>query len=770
MPYARDALSRPPADSTRLDCLLEYTYSGLVWQANDRPITLPAFLRKHGVPLPGQQAQIDALCRGGDESPLAKYVRANLRRDAAFWRSTPLSLAVVEERIVGDVQERLLRFLADPEREWQALQAAGIGSEFCSQVGARYADVQALPADPAGWARAFVESLALLEVDEATGRRDDFPYRTKLPAAEQRPAQRQLLKDWMQSRDHYETYARHARALGDLELTLRPWARETDGRPQGLRGIAEDRWSAFLKGLLAQQESQARLRTYLLSHREIIAQEAAGFWARGTGDLPGWELAARLITLMERAEKAVGTARSLTVPSHFVRAYADQWHAVDLAHWRLLAAARKADDGEAIAAIADRFYVQYLEQVNQAFYGSLGKGGTWPPESCQGVAGVTAELYQQSGTPQAILIVDALRFDLAAALCERLEDAQLGATIANVPSDTWVGMTSLLPGVSAELRLQDGDLALYSEATQGDLTAKANRWKALDALGASALGSNGGKGRRDAIDDLLRQVTPPKALPKLLVLFDRGADNLGHPVGYEVLHHFEVLLDNLEHAVRKLKAWGYGQVRIVTDHGFVLLHDGASVPLMGVNASACAKRTARWCLQRAGEEAPTVTVPFALDDRWQVALAPGLRSFGATGAFFHGGATLQEVVIPDLRVAGAAGRQRMRVTTLLPQTEIATLAVKVVLMPERPPRKDLFEGEPEPIRLRLFLGAPDAPRSREKELTLTPEQTEPISVTLFLDREPPTPLGSEIAIQVLDADTGESYASGLVVRAVRDLN
>lgn len=74
----------------------------------------------------------------------------HLGHDAAFWTSKPLSSVTIQESLVGDLEERLLQFLADPRGEWEALQPEDIAQEFCSQVTARYADAAHLTADPEG--------------------------------------------------------------------------------------------------------------------------------------------------------------------------------------------------------------------------------------------------------------------------------------------------------------------------------------------------------------------------------------------------------------------------------------------------------------------------------------------------------------------------------------------------------------------------------------------------------------------------------------------
>jgi len=83
---------------------------------------------------------------------------------------------VIQGSIVGNHEDRLLRFLADPKRGREALPKAGIEKEFRSQVDERYQDATTMGPDPAGWAREFVSSAMTLEVFDATGGAADLPF------------------------------------------------------------------------------------------------------------------------------------------------------------------------------------------------------------------------------------------------------------------------------------------------------------------------------------------------------------------------------------------------------------------------------------------------------------------------------------------------------------------------------------------------------------------------------------------------------------------
>ena len=769
LPFDRGDLTSALWEIEPLDPLLEYHFSGLTWLIDGRQPTLFAFLRKHGVPLPSSRAAQDALWRGGSESLLAKYVKVNLDRDESFWKSKALTAAAIEESIVGDVMERLLRFLADPAHEWEMLRQQGIADEFCSQVAAQYGETTSLPDDPEGWAAAFVRSLIAQEIYEATGSPADFPLISELPKPKHRAAARKFLAHWQRDRDHLETYRMWARRI-DAKIDLRAWAEHKPGAAHALHSLAAERWKKFLQQLKQVEQSESELRSYLLEKREIAEEEVKGFWSSGTGDLPGWGLTLELIHLVERVEKALGMLNPSLTPSDLVGAYIKDWHQIDLAHWRLLAAARRADEMEVLAAAADRFYTKYLDAVGQAFYNTFRDAAQWPPNGCQSVSELASVLFSSSAARKAILVVDALRFDLAAALQANLGEGELTGYVANVPSETWVGMTSLLPVPDAHLEIKGGKPVLMSQAAGGDLNYRSYRWKLLEVAGANHLGTDSKGNRKDEIHHLQELAEKPASLPQRLVLFDRGVDELGHGAKYEVILHFEELIATLGRAIRKLKSWGYSEIHLVTDHGFVLLNANANIQPLELSKSQLVLSASRWGITDAGQKLPIASVPFPLDPNWQVALPPGLRSFAEPGRFFHGGATLQEVVIPHLKFISMTAPRRMSVIVELPKTEIFTLAVKIELTPETPAPKDLFDTQVEGLKLRIFLGAPEAPRSNEKIIEIQPGSVDPISITLFLNREPTIAAGAEIPLQVLDQDTQYNFAHGMSIRAGRDLS
>ncbi|MEW6746511.1 MAG: PglZ domain-containing protein [Planctomycetota bacterium] len=763
LPCARELVHRARGSEIRFEALLEYEYSGKVWLVDGKKPTLFLFLRKHGVLLPDSRAEQDLLWRGGRDSLLAKYVGKFADRDEAFWRNR-ITGASIEASLVGDVNEQILLVLADPEGATEDIRRRGLLGEFLGQVCGEYGWKRPLEEDPVNWARDFAATAALCEIHEATGRPANFPFTGRLPNPNTRERWLHFLREWMGSRDHEPTFRRwmcEVEAAHDLS----GWTGRLDGNPQAFKKLAAERWDRWYRELGDICSSKTHVREFLAREHKRIQTERRGFWAEAADGIPGWGLASHLADLAERCREVIGTLDTHVAPTSLVQAYAEEWWRIDSDYWMLLAGIRKADNVERLRVAADAFYGEYLEETSRRFRELVRDTEGWPPAGCPSVRELAQTLWSTGPTPRAVLVIDALRYDLGRVLASTSAEAQVHHVVTHVPSETSVGMTGLLPCSDVRAEVDErGRVRLMSAEAEGDLVQRQVRWHYLRSrYEADSIGPGG---KPADLSLLLDRDSPPKPLPRLLVIMDREIDQTAHAMEQEVLHHFDVVLQNLGKAVLKLLRWGYPEVHIVTDHGFVLLGSSLSPNTMCLNNSAIVTASARYAILKAGAVVEGATLPLSLDPRHRLLLAPGLRCFKDPVRFFHGGATLQEVVIPHIVFRRAMDRPRMRVRPLVSETEIRTLTFKVELVAELPPARGLFDEKPLPVTVRVFLGPAHAPRSTVKEVEVRPDDQQPLKVLVHL--QPPLSIGEELAVHVVDAETDLEFAENLGVRVARD--
>lgn len=123
-------------------------------------------------------------------------------------------------------------------------------------------------------------------------------------------------------------------------------------------------------------------------------------------------------------------------------------------------------------------------------------------------------------------------------------------------------------------------------------------------------------------------------------------DKLGHSLESKISGQVKEQLELLVQRVQNLLDQGWRRVRIVTDHGWLLMPGGLpSVSLPSYLTES------RWSRCAAVKKTAQVDVPvfsWYWNDSEHVASAPGASAFSKGHEYSHGGVSLQECVIPDL--------------------------------------------------------------------------------------------------------------------------
>jgi hypothetical protein len=128
-------------------------------------------------------------------------------------------------------------------------------------------------------------------------------------------------------------------------------------------------------------------------------------------------------------------------------------------------------------------------------------------------------------------------------------------------------------------------------------------------------------------------------------------DKQGHAEQWKLAWRIEEEVNGLLDRVRSLKSAGWSEVRIVTDHGWLLLPGG--LPKLELPAYLAESRWGRCAELRATSQVTLTTVDWCWNPDVRIAMASGISCFAKGYEFAHGGLSLQECVAPVL-VVGAA--------------------------------------------------------------------------------------------------------------------
>ena len=413
--------------------------------------------------------------------------------------------------------------------------------------------------------------------------------------------------------------------------------------------------------------------------------------------------------------------------------------------------------------MADRAYADYANALNTRFFRALTEAGS---TAVPGLPDVTEHLDQRiwrATDRHAVVIVDALRYDCALAIEAELREQEVivEPVVAALPTVTAIGMTALLPLSGASIGLQIKANNLHPNVNGRDTAVLANRISYLEGYGAACI---------DIAEAEATDKPPPEAGDLLVVFGHYDVDHIGHGEAQTLIRHVHLEVKRLARLVRKLHRWGYSTVHIVTDHGFVLLDETKLPEEVPCDKEWCHVYKERFAIVPATADLPVATFPFRWDSDVKVAVPPGLAFFKAEKSFSHGGAALQEMVIPHLTSRSyTTTEKRVGVEVVLPTFELTRAAVKVLLRPRSPATAasgQMLLFTETGRRLALDVLHTDVAGKRKsvlatgpKEVRLEPKDSEQ-SVTLFFHTTASFRTGELLDLDIRDIETTEQFPPG----------
>ena len=260
-----------------------------------------------------------------------------------------------------------------------------------------------------------------------------------------------------------------------------------------------------------------------------------------------------------------------------------------------------------------------------------------------------------------VIISDAMRYEVGEELLGliRQEDrysAELEPALSMLPSYTQLGMAALLP--NKELMIADnetGTVLVNGQSSQGT----ANRTKILQSVltdrGEATTAEDFMSMNRDDARDLLKA-------NDVVYIYHNRIDHTGDKIHSEglVFEAVEQTLDDLVKLVKKLTAANANNILITSDHGFIYQNkeldesDFLSVDVVG---DSILYRDRRFAVGKGLIELDSLhtfrSEQLGLAGEVEVQIPKSinrLRLKGSGSRFVHGGASLQEVVIPVLKI------------------------------------------------------------------------------------------------------------------------
>lgn len=387
------------------------------------------------------------------------------------------------------------------------------------------------------------------------------------------------------------------------------------------------------------QEKEDNLRkaleaTLLLPHAQACDKVAAlddehkdrrgWVWAQ-LGDSPyaiGLEPLGRLA---KAAKTALGGATAEAMAAD----YAAQGWLCDRAAMEALSCLKQGGENGLVTKVVRALYEPWLDRSARRFQELMSAPGIDPAKLTSSVA---------TERDACVLFADGLRFDVGAVLQERLEAqgyrVRMSHRIAPIPTVTATAKPVASPAHNSCSGKSDAeDFAPVIASNNQPATASRLR----DAMAKAGVEILDQDQARMAVSSEAGGWTETGKL-----------DSLGHSLEALLVRQIDPEIDVLVDRVTGLLSAGWSRIRVVTDHGWLLLPGG--LPKVELSPHLVATKWSRCAAVKGGSTPGIPTYPWYWNPVLRIASPPGIGAFVANTEYAHGGISLQECVIPELVV------------------------------------------------------------------------------------------------------------------------
>jgi uncharacterized protein (TIGR02687 family) len=362
---------------------------------------------------------------------------------------------------------------------------------------------------------------------------------------------------------------------------------------------------------------------------------------------------------------------SMTSLQDGVKRYVASWYKLDQLYRKFIHHMQQSGQASLLSAlfesVENRYTTNFLLAVNDAWQDQIAKLSEWkiPGYTRQSDFYVEqAAEFRRRDQKVVIIISDAMRYEVAEECLREIRklnrfDADLKPMISALPSYTQLGMAALLPNKDLTLA-PDGngnsDVLSFGDPTKGTpnrekMLAKGrqgDRVKAMKATEFMTLKADDGK-------EIFRD-------HDVLYLYHNQIDAVGDKLATEdrSAKAAEDAIEDLTKLVRKLTTANFSNILITADHGFIYQHRAIAETDFSVadpTGDEILFKNRRFVIGKGLNETPGMkkfsSSQLGLAGDMDVLIPNSInrmRVKGAGSRFVHGGASLQEVIIPVIRV------------------------------------------------------------------------------------------------------------------------
>jgi uncharacterized protein (TIGR02687 family) len=477
-----------------------------------------------------------------------------------------------------------------------------------------------------------------------------------------------LLRSWQDSSTYAASYAEYARTVVRKNTSLRLHL-ET----QNIETINQIDWFVECDRTLIDKIAAAIQDRSLATADidRIIRTRYQGFWVRND---PTLKAMYSLLLHAAHLLQAVATEQySMANPADAVSRYTSSWYKVDQ-QYRLFVAARSAcidSTSDALVPLSERVertYVNtYLTTLNTKWQDLINPMTTWPWPDAIAQAGFFERVVKPiiAQKKLCVIVADGLRYEMAEELHRMLGQTShttLSAMISVLPSYTQLGQAALLPHTTLEIRSDTDNTVLVDGRASAGIVNRTQILQTTSGVISTAFThevftAKNSDERRAIIRD-----------HQLVYIYHNSIDSTGESQEQTLCAQSDRFLNELVRLVTSLQNSHASNIVITADHGFLYQHvapeEGEFMQYSG-NTEAVVSQNRRMVIGTNLTVQPSLKKWHAAD----IGLAGTteiqipysivrLRRQGAQKHYSHGGASLQEIVVPVITI------QRLQTTSV----------------------------------------------------------------------------------------------------------
>lgn len=398
--------------------------------------------------------------------------------------------------------------------------------------------------------------------------------------------------------------------------------------------------------------------------------------------------------------------------------YQSDWFRIDQ-HYRWFTYAHQTADFqkplEALKVEVDKQYAnKYLYDFGGHWQQGLEPMSEWKSAALAPQAKFfdqhVAPVVKDGRTKAVVIISDGMRYEVAEELASMIRgenrfDASLSAVLGSLPSYTQLGMASLLPQSSLELDPEGLPVLADGKPTNGT----ANRDKILQAVKGHAITA------AQVLEMPGSELRELYTKHQIFYVYHDRIDAAGDKAPTERTV-FEAAEETLREVLQLVKKWTNANatnILITADHGFLY----QDIPLEQAyyisetpQGDAVTKTNRRYVLGRSLKPSPSfmtfTSAQAGLAGDIDIQIPKSIHRIPQPGAgtrYVHGGASLQEIVVPVITVNKKRKSDVRAVNVdLMPETDKITTGQLAVKLLQREAVTDKIQ--PRQVRLGLYVG------------------------------------------------------------------